>query len=609
VATPSAVNAVSVAAPAPAPAASATATAGLVATDSTAAAQDTWREQARANPLFNRRTLIWLAVLGIVAVLGYVVERNVRVTVGPRSKSVAVMPFEVSGQDPALGLGLSESIAARLLQSYNKRSLELVSPREVRDVGIKTASEARQRLKTDYVLEGTVEKNGTQVRVTCTLVDAQSLRTIEARTVDGDAGDLFALQDKVIAETLSILPGGAAPETKAASVIVQPPAYESYLRGRGYLLDYQKLDNIENAISDFTHSLELEPGFAPAHAGLGQAYWIGYDSFNKGKEWLDRSQSECRKAVELDSSLAEAHACMGNYYNAIGEYQGAAQEFHSSVDLDGNNLNAWRGLGRANDHLSNPAEAETAFQKAIEVSPHYWAPYNWLGVFYYRHGRYAEAARMYRAALDRAPDNQRLYYNLAGLYEETGEYGEAIQVLQSSLQKGPSAAAYNNLGVAYFYQHDFKQAADNFRKAASLDDQGWDYWGNLGDALYWSPDNRREAAKPYGTALRLVQAKLIVNANDATAAAYVGYYCAMLDDRRTSLVQIHHALELAGDNRDVLFRAAQTYNRLGGRTETLDNLKRALDRGYSRTIVRDSPDFAFLRSDPAFAALISGNSR
>src|SRR5208283_5317361 len=106
-------------------------------------------------------------------------------------------------------------------------------------------------------------------------------------------------------------------------------------------------------------------------------------------------------------------------------------------------------------------------------------------------------------------------------------------------------------------------------------DQYWINWGNLGDALYWIPSRRSEAATPYRTAISLARAKLEVNSRDANVWAGVACYYAMLDDRAQALESLQRALEIAPRDPDVMFRAAIIYNHFGDTDHCLAWLKQA----------------------------------
>ena len=586
-----------------------TAADGPAATNKAPASESAAAAQPPGNRQTGKKMLVVASVLILGAGVGFLVQRLIRENLTPHRETLVVLPFEAAEQDTAsnaLARGLSESITGKLVQAHHGSGLELISAREARDMGVKTADDARRRLKTDYVLEGSVQYSGQKVQVSCSLVDSRTHRQIGARTVTGDTSELFALEDQVVGQILGILPGeNAVSEPGMASAATQPPGYQAYLRGRGYLLEYEKPENIDSAIADFNHALEMYPNFALAHAGLGQAYWIGYDLFHKGREWLDQSSSQCQEAVRLDSNLAEAHTCIGTFYNASGQYEKAVQEFRRSVELDAKDELTWRGLGRAYDKLDKASEAESAYKKAVELHPHYWAVYSWLGGFYFKRAHYSEAIDIYRKAIELAPDNHRLYASLGGIYVQIGRYEDAIVELRRSIELRPTMEAYSNLGVAYFYTHRYTDAAETFRKAAFLDDKDWVNWGNLGDALYWIPGRRHEAAQAYQTALELAAARLRVNPNDASIAADVAVDSAMLDDKSAALTNIKRALALDPDDGDLLFRASLVYNHFGDTDETLSLLKQAVEHGFPVATVQDTPDFDHLRSNPAYSTLIA----
>ncbi len=142
-----------------------------------------------------------------------------------------------------------------------------------------------------------------------------------------------------------------------------------------------------------------------------------------------------------------------------------------------------------------------------------------------------------------------------------------------------------------------------YEKARALDDKDYLNWGNLADALYWSPGRRQESVPAYKTALELARAALQVNPKDATAMAYVAAYSAMLGDKHLAVDNLQKALKLAPNDPDIMFRAALVYNQLGDQPQTLEWLKKATDAHFSRTMVRDTPDFGHLLSDPTFKAL------
>ena len=549
------------------------------------------------------------AVALVILASAYVIHRLwPRPAPGPNYRVLAVLPIESGSDDAAanaLVRGMAETVSARLAQEMDGQKLQLIPPSELIARGAKTTDAAQREFGVERVLEVSVQRSGGKVRITCSLVDPRTHQLLRACTVTGDGTDLFALQDKLAGEVIAMLPQDTRIEQAAPTEVhaAEPAAYEYYIRGRGYLLDYQKMENIDSAIAEFEHALQVSPNFAPAYAGLGEAYWRGYEA-HRGKEWLTKATTNCGKALEYDPRFAEGHTCLGNIYNDTGRYDKAVGEFQRALAIDGNSTAAFNGLGEAYDRLSKLAEAEETYKRAIAARPQYWAVYNWLGFFYAGQARYADAVPLFKKAIELTPDNQRPFNNLGAMYIALGDYTNAIATLKRASELAPSRDSYENLGAAYFYQRDFPKAVESFQSAVKRDDKETTAWGYLGDALYWSQGRREDAANAYQKAIGIARAAIAVNPKDAGQYALVGEFSAMLDHKQDAINAIQKALTLDPTNAEIMFKAALVYNHFGDKQQTLSWLNKATDAGYSRIIVRDTPDFDKIRGDKTYQALL-----
>jgi tetratricopeptide (TPR) repeat protein len=186
-----------------------------------------------------------------------------------------------------------------------------------------------------------------------------------------------------------------------------------------------------------------------------------------------------------------------------------------------------------------------------------------------------------------------------------GRYSEAIEALNHSIALRPNPGAYNNLGYVYTLMGRFPEAIQALQQALKIDDSDWMNWGNLGDALYWSPNRRGEAAANYRKAISIAASKLQVNSQDVATLAYLANYSAMLGNKEAATEYVHKALKLAPSDGEALYRAAIVYNHFNDSEQALTYIRKALQAGYSRSVIRDTPDFARLRDDQRFRALIS----
>ncbi len=556
-----------------------------------------------------RRWLPVAVAIVLLAALGFSWFRYRGIRGAATETMMAVLPFESVAKDPstnALGLGLTETVTAKMVQAVDSAHLQLVSTRDLIAQGVRTSEQARREFGTDLVLEGSLQQDGARIRITWSLVDPRTHTQIAANTITGDASDIFALQDSLFDEVISNLPlatrGARAlamerPETN-------PAAYDLYLRGRGYLEEYQNLDNIENAISKFEQSTTADNNYAPAYAAMGMAYAIGFQQQNRGKDWLDKARVNCERALAIQPQLAEGHTCLGNIFYSTGNYEEAIKELQRSLDLDHRSDETLRLLAAAYQKTGNAAAAEEAFHKAILLRPNYWGVYSAFGSFYFTQSRYSEAAGMFKKAIERAPENYRGYSNLGAIYLLLGRYGEGVEQLKRSIALHPSAESYGNLGTAYFYMRRYDDSADSLQHALKIDDKDWLNWGNLGDALYQIPARRADAAAAYRKAIELANTRLEVNPRDAVLLALAADYHAMLDEENKAREQMARALETSSTDADVLFRAAILNNHFGDAEKTLDFLNKAVAAGYSQIVIRDTPDFEHLKSDPRFLTLL-----
>jgi len=523
---------------------------------------------------------------------------------------LAVFPFRSLSQDDAtnaLGRGLADTLTAQLAEASNRDRLQLVSTREMEAEGINTSEGARREFGVDLILEGSLQQAGSQLRVNCSLIDAHTNRQIGGRSVTAASADIFGLEDQVVTEALNILSLEVTPAKRDAlrnHPDTKPEAYQHYLRGVGYLQEYHKPENVQSAIAEFGLALQIDPNYGRAYAGTGEAYWLGFEESNRTNGWIAKAAENCRKALSISPDIAEGHSCLGEVYNSQGEYQRAVEEFKRAVALDSSRDNAFRGLADAYEKLGDGAAAESTYQKAIALRPRYWAGYNSLGGFYFRQSRYPEALKMFERVVQLTPENFQGYSNLGALLIAQGQYSKSIDALERSIEIRPTLEAYSNLGGAYFAVRRFEEAAQMYQKGLTLDDRDSLIWGNLGDALYWTPGRRTEAAAAYRKAIYRAASKLQVNPRDATLLAFVATYNAMVGNKSAALSNLQHALDLAPKDAEVRFRAALVYNQLGDTEHTLSALEKAIAAGYPKSAIRDTPDFDHLRDNPRVQTLL-----
>ena len=544
--------------------------------------------------------VLLLLALGITPMLRQHWRRWVVGADLPEKKNLAVLPFEVMGQDPgahAFAQGLAETLTGKLAELTDNYPLQVVPPSEVRAQQVASVEQARIGLGANLVLEGSLQRSGARLRVTYHLVDSRTRQQLRADTVTAPAEDPFAVEDRVVQSVLRSLDlelGAKDRHALEAYGTSQPAAYDYYLRGRGYLMEYQKPENVDSAIEVFKRALEHDPKYMLAYAGLGESYWRKYQATHAA-EWVSRALEACQKAA----AEGEGAICLGHVHNETGKYEQAVGEFQRGLDANRTSDDAYRGLAFAYEHLDKTEQAEQTYRRAIAVRPQYWAGYNWLGAFLFRQGRFQEAATMFQQVTALAPDSFRGYMNLGGAYTALGRFEQALPALQRSVALRPSAAAYSNLGTVYFYLRRFAEAARAYEQAVKVDDRDYALWGNLAESYYWSVGERGKAATAYRRALLLAEEQLKVNPRQASALGQVALDNAMLGNAAAAERALQRALALAPADPDLQLKGAVIESSLAHPDRAIAFLGKALAAGVSPNVVRNDPSFdELLKTEP-----------
>jgi TolB-like protein/Flp pilus assembly protein TadD len=292
----------------------------------------------------------------------------------PAARSVAVLPFANMSGDDENGYfsdGLSEQIITALSHVDGLRVAARTSSFALRD-GRLDVRVIGDTLDVEAVLEGSVRKQGSRIKVTAQLIDATSGYHIWSGEYDRQVSDVIAVQDEIsraIASALELrLPPRAA--TAPAQHTPNLAAYDLYLRAR-HLRDDLSGDAMRSAMELLDRATELEPGFALAWAEkanvLGPAINFGYVSREQG---VAEMHAAVERALELDPELGEAHVALGIlrlFYE--WDWAGGERALRRAVDLNPNDQHAWHHLGNQLNVAGRIDEAVDARLRGIALDP------------------------------------------------------------------------------------------------------------------------------------------------------------------------------------------------------------------------------------------------
>src|SRR5216683_2367958 len=405
---------------------------------------ESWPAPARTT--VRKRWLTPLSIVLLVLAVGlelvtlrWRAARSPALPVAPRV--VAVLPFDAIGGDrenQVLCRGLTDLLTTRLTQISKQYGVEVVPASEVRTQNVSSVGDAQKKLGVSLVVEGSWDFAGNQVMYS--LVNTQSRRNVSADSVRADISNLFSVERQVTDSLLTMLAGELRPEDRKPSPSdssPHPDAYQYYVRGVGYLLEYQNANSLQAAVSLFRAALDRDPAFALAYARTAEAYWRLFQE-TKDQSWIPKALDAGRRASELNDQLAPVHTTLGLIHQGQGKYDDAVKEFQRALELDATSDAAYRGLASSYEALGKTADAESAYRRAIEIRKDYWGGYSALGAFYAKTARYDDAAAQFRRAIELAPENVRGYTNLGAVYVFQGQLPQAEETLQKSLSIEPN---------------------------------------------------------------------------------------------------------------------------------------------------------------------------
>ncbi len=256
-------------------------------------------------------------------------------------KSIAVLPFDNLSRDPDNAYfceGVQDEILTRLAKVADLKVISRTSTQHFKSTPENLPQIAKQ-LGVAHILEGSVQKANDQVRVNVQLINALTDAHLWADTYDRKLTDIFAVESeiaKTIAETLQARLSGSEKSSIAKTPTVNPEAYELYLKGR-FFWNKRTGDDLRKSIEYLKQAIAKDPGYALAHAALADSYGIlRFYGGASPDESVVPAATAAKKALELDDSLAEAHASLGLIATEELEIHRGVSELERAVQLNPN---------------------------------------------------------------------------------------------------------------------------------------------------------------------------------------------------------------------------------------------------------------------------------
>ncbi|MCI0354134.1 MAG: tetratricopeptide repeat protein, partial [Acidobacteria bacterium] len=415
-----------------------------------------------ASPPAQRKRWLWgtLAAVSMVALWTQVAHRVFPQPpeTQPGRILLAVLPFDNLSGNPEqdyVSDGMTEEIITQLGRLRPERLGVISRTSVMRYKQSKLApAEIGQELGVEYLLSGSVRREGPRVRVAVQLVRASDQTQAWVETYDRDAQGVITVQQDVaqgIARSLALELLPAQRAALARSPTTSTAAHDAYLKGRFYWSERTE-SSLRKSLEYFQLAVERDANYARGYAGLADSYNLLADyGALAPSEALPKALAAARKALELDDSLAEAHASLG-WTSMVYEWDWttAEREFQRALQLDPGYAPAhqWRAyLLRVS---GRPAEALAEAQRAAELEPSSLIIHSIVGWHHYLSRQYEPALQQFRKTQEMDPNFARVHSYLGWTYLQQQKYDQAIAELEKARElSGGSPARLAELGHAY----------------------------------------------------------------------------------------------------------------------------------------------------------------
>ena len=407
-------------------------------------------EQRRPRRL--QRGLIAALALCLIIAVAAIAYRLVRFSAGAPANisSVAVLPLKNLTGDPT-GEYFSDGMTESIIRELSKvPELKVISPMSVFIFKGKEIDpiEAGRRLGVGSIVEGSVLKSKDRIRVQLNLVAAADGHIIwSGDSYERSTEDIFEVQDEIscnVAEHLRPVLCAGKPARRATENVA---AYEAYLKGR-YYMGQRTAESLMKAIRFFQQAVEIDPRYALAYCDLAESYKLAvWYVPMPASEAVPKLQVAATKAIELDSSLAEAHRAMAEVYSFQWRWRESRTELERAIAINPGYASAHHALGLALALVGRNAEALAHAERARELDPLSLIINTDFGWVYYLGHRYQEAIAQYLKALELDPNFTLAHFDLALAYSALGLHEEAINEMQKARGRGSDYLA----GLGYVY--------------------------------------------------------------------------------------------------------------------------------------------------------------
>jgi TolB-like protein/Flp pilus assembly protein TadD len=384
-------------------------------------------------------------------------------TVAIQDKSIAVLPFDNLSRDPDNAYfceGVQDEILTRLAKVADLKVISRTSTQHFKSAPDNLPQIAKQ-LGVAHILEGSVQKASDQVRVNVQLINALTDAHLWADTYDRKLTDIFAVESeiaKTIAETLQARLSGSEKSSLAKTPTVNPEAYELYLRGK-FFAEKRTGADLRKSIEYYDQAIAKDPGYPLAYVGLADSHLLlsAYGA-TAPKESVTPARAALKKALDLDDSLAQAHASSGLLATLELDLHRSISELERAIQLNPNYATAHHWIALPLMSIGQFDRGIAEGKRAIELDPLSLIINADLCWVYFNAHRFDDAEAQARKTLEMDPRFYVAHYYLGEALQFKGRLTDAIAEYQKSFESNNDPFSLAMLGQAYARKGEMDEA-------------------------------------------------------------------------------------------------------------------------------------------------------
>ncbi|NVK21965.1 MAG: tetratricopeptide repeat protein [Kangiellaceae bacterium] len=532
-----------------------------------------------------------LAALAFLTIISGVLWTFIPTLEHSENSTIAILPFKNSSSSKEhedFVNGFSEDIFMNIAQIPG---LNIVSRRASQNINTDKLSpqEIGDILNTDLLIEGSVIRNGNNIRVSMWITDSDSGIEKWNKIFNMTTSNIL-LGNRTIIQSLANFFENPVDAVSLTKVSENPneELYPQYLKAKGLLKKPPTVQRLLEVEQIFRAILSEQKGFLPAMAGLCKTYLLMY-SLQQENYQFQQAEDQCLQAYAKQETNLDIINTLIHLHTKKGDFEQAEHFAKIARSINPSDTELLSNLSQLSKAQGDQKQAIEYLEQAIAIEPGYWLLSQKLGNLYLFSGQWDKAIERFKRVTLLIPEDAHGYVNLGTAYFFKGDFEQAALTYEQSLEYQKDDVALSNIATMWFYHGDYTKAKNYYLQAIQLTPNSYVFWLNLADTKIQQPNYSSEALAHYQHAINLAQDIIAINPNDAEARIALAWCNAQLNNKISAENHMNNALSLSNQDPSILFLAAKTAAKIGDIQKGQEFLQQSIELGFPLKIIEVSP--------------------